>query len=375
MIFAGLFGGGFVERSNKLWLMVAMDIVRFVAIIAAPVAWYFHVLSFPLLCAIATVSGLASALFANADVSILPRLVGKDQLVEANSRLQATESIAELTGPGVAGVLIDLLTAPFAIIADALTFLWSAFWLFRIPKEAGKPAEAVKAETEQRPSALATLKQDLVVGFRAIAKRRALLSITLAVGTFYLTAGAFGALYTLFMLNELGLSPTFMGVIISVGGASALVGSLAARPLAGRIGFGPALVLGFAVALAGMLMLIPAAFAGAWAPAFMIAQQLLGDAGFMIFMILSTSLSQKLLPEHEIARANGFNQAMSGFAMTASTLGAGAIAEAIGVRETMVWAAALGTLGLLPLFNPALLGMRREPAAEASGPEQAAAAG
>ena len=107
-------------------------------VIVAPIAWYFGLLSFPLLCLIAAGSGLASALFANADVSILPRLVGKDQLVEANSRLQSTESIAELTGPGVAGVLIDLLTAPVAIIADALTFLWSAFWLFRIPKEVGQ---------------------------------------------------------------------------------------------------------------------------------------------------------------------------------------------------------------------------------------------
>jgi MFS family permease len=370
VIFAGLFGGGFVERSNKLRLMVAMDIVRFLAVIATPIAWYFNVLSFPLLCAIAMVSGFASALFANADVSILPRLVGKDQLVEANSRLQATESIAELTGPGVAGILIDLLTAPFAIVADALTFLWSAFWLFRIPKEAGQPSEAATIETQERVSALATLKQDLIVGFHAIAKRRALLSLTLALGTFYLTAGAFGALYTLFMLEELGLSPSFMGIIISVGGASALVGSLAARPLAKRVGFGPAIVLGFGIALAGMLMLIPAAYAGAWAPVFMIAQQLLGDAGFMIFMVLSTSLSQKLLPEHEIARANGFNQAMSGVTMTASILGAGAIAEAIGVRQTVVWATALGTLGLIPLLNPALLSMHQEPEAEASGPDQ-----
>src|SRR6185503_15988352 len=112
VILAGLFGGGFVERSNKLRLMVTMDLVRFAAVITAPIAWYFNVLSFPLLCVLAAISGLASALFANADVSILPRLVGKDQVVEANSRLQATESLAELTGPGAAGVLVDLLTAP-----------------------------------------------------------------------------------------------------------------------------------------------------------------------------------------------------------------------------------------------------------------------
>src|SRR5262245_12981935 len=109
VILAGLFGGGFVERSNKLRLMVAMDVVRFLVVLAVPIAWYFHALSFPLLCVLAAISGFASALFANADVSILPRIVGKDHLVEANSRLQATESIAELTGPGVAGILIDVL--------------------------------------------------------------------------------------------------------------------------------------------------------------------------------------------------------------------------------------------------------------------------
>jgi MFS family permease len=370
VILAGLFGGGFVERSNKLRLMVAMDLLRFTAVIAAPIAWYFHALSFPLLCVLAAVSGLASALFANADVSILPRLVGKDQLVEANSRLQSTESIAELTGPGVAGVLIDLLTAPVAIIVDALTFLWSAFWLFRIPKEAGRASELAKAESPRqaaRPSAIATLRDDFVIGFRAIAQRPPLIATALSVGVFYLTAGAFGALYTIFMLRELGLSASFMGIIISVGGASALLGSLTARPLAKHVGFGPAIVLGFAIALTGMLMLIPAAYAGPWSPVFMVAQQLFGDAGFMIFMILSTSLSQKLLPEHEIARANGFNQVISGVAMTASILGAGVIAEAIGVRTTIVWASALGTLGLVPLLTPALLRMREEPAHAAEG--------
>jgi hypothetical protein len=90
--------------------------------------------------------GGASALFQNADVAILPRLVGKDHLVEANSRLQATESIAELTGPGAAGILIDLLTAPIAMVVDALTFIWSAFWLWRIPKQQGQASDEAKAE-------------------------------------------------------------------------------------------------------------------------------------------------------------------------------------------------------------------------------------
>ena len=92
-----------------------------------------------MLCVLAALAGAASALFQNADVSILPRLVGKDHLVAANSRLQATELIAELTGPGIAGVLIDLLTAPVAMIVDAFTFIWSAFWLWKIPKADTQP--------------------------------------------------------------------------------------------------------------------------------------------------------------------------------------------------------------------------------------------
>ena len=95
--------------------------------------------------------------------------------------------------------------------------------------------------------------------------------------------------------------------------------------------------------------------------------QALGDAGFMIFSILSTSLTQKLLPEDKIARANGFGQVMSGVAMTASILGAGAIAEVLGVKATKAWAAGLGTLGLLPLLTPALWTVRDEP--EETAPE------
>lgn len=357
-ILAGLFGGGFVERSNKLRLMVAMDLIRFAAVIAAPIAWAFHVLSFPLLCVIAAVASLASALFVNADVSVLPRLVGKEQTVAANSRLQATESMAELTGPGAAGVLIDLLTAPIAIIVDAFTFLWSAFWLFRIPKENGAPAEAAKSEAE---SPLAALREDFTVGFRALIRRPSLRAITLALGVFYLAAGAFGALYTIFMLRDAGLSPTGMGLIISVGGVSALIGSFVARPLADKIGFGPAVVFGFGIALCGMLMLIPATMLPAYAPYFLVAQQLLGDAGFMIFMILQTSLSQTLLPEHEIARANGFNQVLSGLAMTVSILAWGALGEIIGVSTAIAAAAGLGALGILPLLTPALLKLQQLP--------------
>lgn len=364
-VLAGLFGGGFVERANKTRLMVAMDLVRFALVIAVPLAWFLGWLNFPLLCLLAASVGLASALFQNADVSILPRLVGKDHLVEANSRLQATESIAELTGPGAAGILVDLLTAPFAMVADALTFIWSAFWLWRIPKQQGEATEEATAEAAARPNVWVGLKADIVVGFSAIWRCRPLRAIITGSFFWYIAGGFFFATLMVFLLRELHMAPSVVGVMISVGGFSALIGSLIARPLAKALGYGPAIVAGFAFSAIGLLMLVPAALLKDWALLFLVLQQLLGDFGIMIFMVLSVSLQQKLLPEEELARANGFNQVVSGLGMTISILIAGWVAETIGVSNTVMLGACIALVGIIPLLTPHLLGIREEPAGQA----------
>jgi len=360
-VIAGALGGGFVERGNKTRIMVAMDLLRFAVVIATPVAWWFNLLSFPLLCLLAALAGMASALFQNADVSILPRLVGKEHLVAANSRLQATESIAELTGPGIAGVLIDLLTAPIAMIVDALTFIWSAFWLWKIPKADTQPL-VEEPEAGPRASLLQTLRDDIVVGFLAIARCPPMRAIITATAFWYISAGFFFATLMVFLLRDLGLSPSVLGVVISVGGLSALLGSLMARRLAKAVGYGPALVLAFCISTLGLLMLIPAAAFKAWAIPFLVAQQFLGDFGIMIFTVLAVSLQQKLLPEDQLARANGFNQVVNGAGMTAAILIAGWVAETIGVSNTVMLGAGIGTLGILPLLTKHLLGIREEPA-------------
>lgn len=360
-VLAGALGGGFVERGNKTRIMVAMDLVRFAIVIATPIAWLFNLLSFPLLCVLAAGAGAASALFQNADVAILPRLVGKEQLVDANARLQGTESLAELTGPGIAGVLIDLLTAPIAMIADALTFIWSAFWLWKIPKEAVETKGKGAALTEpQRPRAQ-QLRDDIAVGFLAIWRCRPMRAIITATFFWYISAGFFFATFTLFMLRVLGMSPTLMGVIISAGGAAALVGSVIARPLSRAIGHGPAIFVAFIASVLGILMLIPAAAFPQWAVFCMLLQQLMGDAGIMVFTILAVSLQQRLLPQDQLARANGFNQVVNGVAMTASILVAGLIAETAGVANTVIIGAGASLIGVLPLMSQHLLGLKEKP--------------
>lgn len=359
-VLTGLLLGGLVERSNKVRLMIATDIVRFVAVLAAPLAWLMGWLSLPLLCVLAAIAGAASALFANADNAVLPRLVRDYQLVDANARLQATESLAELGGPGVAGFLIDLLTAPIAMAADALTFLWSAFWLWRIPREQTEPDAAAKADGEGERT-LVRLRRDITVGFLAIWRCRPMRAILTATFFWYISAGFFFATFTLFMLRELEMSPSLMGVIISVGGLSALVGTACARPMSKAFGYGPAIVLSFIIGTLGTLMLIPAALFRDWAVLFMAIQQLLGDAGLMVFTILAVSLQQRLLPDDQMARANGFNQVVNGAGMTASILTAGWVAESIGVVSTVIIGACISAVAILPLLTPHLLGLKEKP--------------
>jgi predicted MFS family arabinose efflux permease len=360
-VLTGALGGGFVERNNKTRIMVAMDIFRFANVIATPIAWYFNLLSFPLLCVLAAGAGAASSLFQNADVAILPKLVGKDMLVDANARLQATESIAELTGPGIAGILIDLLTAPIAMMVDAFTFIWSAFWLWKIPKEAAETKGEETALVEPHVPLMQRLRDDIVIGFLAIWRCRPMRAIITATFFWYISAGFFFATFTLFMLRVLGMSPTLMGIIISVGGAAALLGSLMARPLSKAIGYGPAIFVAFVAGVVGLLMLIPAAAFREWSILFMVLQQIFGDAGMMIFTILAVSLQQRLLREDQLARANGFNQVINGFAMTVSILAAGWVAETVGVANTVIIGASVSLIGIIPLLTRHLLGVKEKP--------------
>ena len=363
MVVAGLLGGGMVERARKVRLMALMDLVRFALVMAIPIAFALGLKNFWLLAIISMAVSAASTLFQNADQSVLPRIVGKEHLVEANQKLSTTESIAELAGPGAAGVLIELLTAPIAVIIDALTFLWSVVWLrslWKIAPEADAPGEAPNEETHP----VTQLKDDIVVGFRAVMKHAPLRALLFATLSFYVSAGFFAGLYIVFTLRDLHMSPALLGIVISMGGVSALGGALAARALSKWLGFGWAIIVTFAVGMIGSSLVLPAAIWPQAGPALLFIQQLSSDGAFMAHMILAGSLRQKLLPENEIARANGLFQAIGGIGMLSTTLAAGAIADWLGVRPAMMFGGAFALVSIIPLLSPALMRVKDEPDAD-----------
>jgi hypothetical protein len=335
----GLFVGGHVDRTAKRPLLIGADLVRALLLFTVPLAAGFGVLSMTQLYIVAATVGAATSLFQIADNSYLPTLVDKALLVEANARLEASESVAEAAGPGVAGVLVQFLTAPVALGVDAMSYLWSALWLGRI-QTPEKPAAATEAP--------ASVLGDIVVGFRACLSHPLIRPVLLTEAVMYFFGGFFLSLYMPFALGPLGLSPATVGVIIGVGGVGAFVGALLARPLQRR-GLGPAMGVSLLVGQGANLLIPLAGEAGAWSIPLLVLQQLLGDALLGAYVIHALSLRQWVMPSEVLGRANASFHVVTGLLLSAGALLAGPLAGALGLGPTL-WIGAGGGLLAVPLL-------------------------
>ena len=339
-VLVGLLAGGRVDRSPKRPLLIGADLARALLILTIPLAAWMGALSMPQLYLVAALIAAATTLFQIADVSYLPVLVGREHVLEGNTRLGATESLAETAGPGVAGVLIQLLTAPVAVIVDAASYLWSALLLGRI-------------RTPERPGAAAPADagtlDDAREGWRACMADPVVRALLLADAITLFFAGFFMALYMVLALETLRLSPATVGLVISVGGVGAFAGALLAGPMGRVRRTGLAIIAALALGQLGLLFLPLAAYAGRLAIACLVAQQLVGDAFLSAYRIHALTLRQRMLPDAVLGRANATFHVMMGIALPAGALVAGPLATWIGVAPA-VWIGTAGGLLAVPVL-------------------------
>jgi MFS family permease len=339
-VLVGLILGGRVDRRAKRPILIGADLIRAGLLLTVPLsAWLGH-LSMGQLYAVAALTGAATTLFQIADKAYLPDMIGKECLIEGNSKLETTEAIAEITGPGLGGLLVQAITAPVAIIFDALSFLASAFLLGDIKRQ-----EVVTATSSHPP----TLIQDLRIGlgasvFHPLVRPEFLVEASAAIWN-----GFFAALYTIYALNTLHMSPATLGLVIGMGGVGALFGAMLASRLSSRIGLGLAMIVCMAGSRAAML-LVPLAHGPQWlAVSCLLGQQLVGDALLMGYYVLAVSLRQTVLPQATLGRSNATFHVVTGLLLPLGALLAGPIAEATDAR-TALWISALGGL-----INPFIL--------------------
>ncbi len=350
----GLLAGVWVDRLRRRPILIATDLGRALVLATVPLAAWLGVLRVEQLYVVALIAGTLTVFFNVADQSYLPSVVGRDQLLDANSKLGATESVAEIGGPALAGILIQALTAPIAIVFDALSFVVSAVFIGLVRAPDPRPV------ADPNPP---SVWQDMRAGLHVILSQPTLRSLALTAGMRTFFGSFIGALYGLYAVRELGVSPAVLGLLVGLGGVGSLLGAVVAGWAARRLGVGVALV-GGAVLSACLTLLLPLASGPMVVVVAMLAiPQLFGDMAMTVFMINEVSLRQTLIPDHLLGRANASMHFLVGALGPVGALVGGALATGIGARATLL-IAALGILAAaLGLLASPVRALRAEPAA------------
>ncbi|WIY74985.1 MFS transporter [Streptomyces anulatus] len=255
ILLLSLLAGAWVDRWRARTVMVLTDAARAVALGAAAVAGLLGLLGLPALFVVAFTVGALSVLFDVAYQASLVRMVRRDQLVRGNSALEGSRSAAQIGGPALGGALVSLLSAPVAAAAGALFFAVSFVSLRRIRRPESVPERVAPAP--ERPEHAAPVRGRIREGLRFVAGNAWLRAVSLASAAFQLSFAATMTVYLLFLPRELHLTGATVGLALAATGPGALLGSVLAARLPGRLGHGVVLVSA-AVLGNGALLCVPA---------------------------------------------------------------------------------------------------------------------
>jgi hypothetical protein len=334
LLFA-LHAGALVDRARKLTVIKLGAFGRGALLLLIPLAAFLGELRMEV---IYTVAFLTATLAVFTDVAyqaLVPTLVGRDELVSANARLAVSESSADIVGPGLAGVLVQWISAPLAVALDALALFLSG-WLLSTVSVAAPPARTGKSTT---------LVEEIKQGIRAVWGHSTLRWVACLLAGWQMLHHMLLALFLLFAVREAGLSAAMVGVAFSFGGLGFLAASLGVDRLSRGIGLGPTMLAGMCVAAFGWEMI-------SWAPGnsqrAMVHLSLASaceNCGAGLFFLSYVSLRQGLTPAALLGRVIATTRFVTVAAAPAGALAGGILGGAIGLRESIMMIG-LGGIGL-----------------------------
>lgn len=349
LLFA-LHAGVWVDRrTHRRRVMIAADLGRMVLLASIPVAYEFGRLTLPLLFFVAFAAGTLAVLFDLCNAPLFNALVPPDRYVSGNSLVSGSRAMCQMAGPSIGGLLVQLLTAPFAVLADALSFAASAVFLSRISPAEPPPARGSAAGLS---SGLRFLAGSAVM--------RASLAATAWVNFFTLM---FSALFVLYATTALHLKPGVLGLVLGAGAVGGLIGAATAGAVTRRIGVGMTFVVGCFL-FPAPLLLVPAAHG----PLTLVIAMLFGcefwsGVGVMWLDVAAGSLIAAAIPDEVRSRVWGAYQMVNYGIRPLGSLAGGALAGIVGVRPTLWIAAAGGVATFLWLLPSPVPRMRELPGA------------
>lgn len=347
----GLFVGAWVDRLRRRPLLLAADLGRALLLGVIPLASLLHLLRIEVLYLVSFCAALLTVIFTIASTSFLPALIERKHLVEGNTALQVSQSAAQIVGPNLAGALIQLATAPIAIVGDSLSFLLSALFIWRIR---GVEAEVVAPRHN--------LWLEIGVGLKSVIKQPVLRALATANSVANIFWAAQLSLWLVYMTRTLGVSVVWVGVIYACGNVGFLVGTLLAKRVVQWFGIGAALIGASLLSVLGAL-LVPLARGSLLEVSLLLAgAQFLTVCPLIIYHIHEVSLRQGITPDHLQGRVNATMQVLSWATTPLGALLGGWLGESIGIRPTLfvvvlglllaqpwLWFSPLRTLRTLPV--------------------------
>lgn len=341
-----------VDRLRRRPVLITADLASAALLVTLPLAIPFGGPTFAHLCVVAFGVGTGTVLSDVAHYAYVPTLVGRDHLTESNSRLQISHSASAAAGPGLAGILIQLFSAPLVVILDAVSFLGSALLLRSIRHREPRP-------THTGPPA--SLRESLADGLRMLFGHPLLRPIIITGATAVLFESGLLAIYVLYATRDLGLDPATIGLVFAAGGIGAIPGALLARWAGRRFGVGRAIIGGWVLAaLAGLLVPL-AAGPAVVVIAVLATAKALGALTDTVANIHQWTLRQAVTPDRLAGRVTASHRFIVYGAGALGALLGGVLGAAVGLRQALLLCA-LGYL-LAPLwavFSP-LRHLREQP--------------
>lgn len=345
----GLPAGAWVDRWRKKRVLIVNDLIRAAALGSLPLAWALDLLTFPQMLVVATVVGCCTVFFDVAYQSYLPDIVDPEHIGEGNAKLQAVQSVAMIGGPAAGGGLIKLIGAPLTVMLDALSFVWSAFWIRRI-----RHVDTPPPRESRRP-----LVVEVREGLSFVLRHPLLWRITACTSLANLFSSISGAMLVLYALR-LGVDEAQLGLAFGIGAIGGLLGALVVTRLTAWVGEGRIIPLaalvwmpsGFLMPLAGTVLEPMTAVIG---------YMFLNTFGVVLYNVSQVSFRQRLCPRPMLGRMNASIRFLVWGVMPIGGFLGGVLGHQFGLRSVF-WIEAFGAiLAAMPVLLSPLVRMRDLP--------------
>jgi MFS family permease len=322
-----LFAGVWLDRRRRRPILIGCSLGSALLIGLVPISYGLGLLSIGLLYLICLATGVLSVVFDIGVLTYLPTLVERRHLADSNSKMQASMSLSLVAGPGLAGALVGLLTAPVTLSLDAVSYLCSAAGLIAV----GKPEQSPEDAGPRPP-----VRNSIAEGIRAVYGSPILRSLLHLSATFNFVQAGFITIFVVYGVRVLHLSPFRLGLVLGAIAIGGIIGAMSSNRISPILGVGPTMLAGVCGAtLCPLLLLIPRD-GGPASMAIMIGTELLYGFGVLSFNVITVTVRQTVTPNRLLGRMNAsYRMVVFGMAPLGAAL-AGVLGQHLGLRTALL---------------------------------------